>query len=127
MATAFIIVSSVPIRKGYSSRSNSTFVMRSYPVPLHKLVIERNENLPNSTAGFPSRGPARTSCFCLFYLDCQVSFVSWKLLCWGKSWDGGHEILSPGPCITELRGSSAVNKALVGALILRAGIEPTRN
>ena len=70
-------------------------------------------------------GPAKTSCFCLFYLDHQGSSISCKPLCWGQSWNGGHEILSLDPYVIELSGLPAVNKTLVGALLHRAGVKPT--
>lgn len=77
MTTASTMVSGMPVRKRYSSRSNSTFVKKPYPVPLHKLSAEQQPQFEVPSAlrvlvkypcWLPSRGSYRTSSFCPFYL-----------------------------------------------------------
>lgn len=124
------MVSNVLLRKGCSSRSNSTLVKRPYPVPLRKLVFEQQPKFEAPSTlrvsaqwlrQLPSTVLARTSCFCPFL---------------APPFPGKHSVgARVGMAITEpchpapasLSLLDPVNEALTGALLLRAGIKPTRS
>ena len=114
MTTASVKVSSVPLRKKYSSRSNSTFVKKPYPVPLTKLSLNSSQNSrlpqpwgcqPNGPASFLPRVPRGLPVSVLSILDQRGSSMPWKVLCLGHSWDGGRETLSLRPSILGPGGS----------------------
>lgn len=114
MTTASVKVSSAPLRKKYTSRSNSTFVKKPYPGPLTKLSLNSGQSLslpqpwgrqPNALLSFLPWVPPGLPVSVLSILHQRGSSIPCKVLCWGHCWDGSRETLSLRPSILGPDGS----------------------